>query len=150
MDIDTPPRLPSLPLDLEASRFPNPGVHRHGLQQLSPGNRRVAQGTLQARGLPQRETVRLGAGLDEHGLLTEEAAQRGLACLARFAQRLKGFASWQVRAVPQTLREARQPRCVSDTANGALGHPIEVIAGREEAHLIPNRCGPPAASCPAW
>ncbi len=55
-----------------------------------------------------KETVRLGAGLDSHGQLTEEATQRGLACLARFAQRLKGFAPWQVRAVAtQTLREAR-------------------------------------------
>ena len=55
-----------------------------------------------------KETVRLGGGLDSHGMLTEEATQRGLACLAQFAQRLKGFASWQVRAVAtQTLREAR-------------------------------------------
>ena len=34
-----------------------------------------------------KETVRLGAGLDANGLLTDEAAVRGLACLARFAQR---------------------------------------------------------------
>lgn len=55
-----------------------------------------------------KETVRLGGGLDSHGMLTEEATQRGLACLAGFAQRLKGFAPWQVRAVAtQTLREAR-------------------------------------------
>ena len=55
-----------------------------------------------------KETVRLGAGLDANGLLTEEAPQRGLACLARFAQRLDGFAPAQVRAVAtQTLREAR-------------------------------------------
>jgi len=55
-----------------------------------------------------KETVRLGAGLAANGLLTEDATQRGLACLARFAQRLKGFAPWQVRAVAtQTLREAR-------------------------------------------
>ncbi len=55
-----------------------------------------------------KETVRLGAGLDPDGRLTEEAAQRGLACLARFAQRLRGFDGHQVRAVAtQTLREAR-------------------------------------------
>jgi len=46
-----------------------------------------------------KETVRLGAGLDANGLLTDEAAQRGLACLARFAQRLAGFTPRQVRAV---------------------------------------------------
>src|SRR5947208_343773 len=55
-----------------------------------------------------KETVRLGAGLDENAFLTEEATQRGLACLARFAKRLQGFAPSQVRAVAtQTLREAR-------------------------------------------
>src|SRR5437868_15400498 len=52
-----------------------------------------------------KETVRLGAGLDGNGLLTEEATQRGLACLARFAQRLQGYLPSQVRAVAtQTLR----------------------------------------------
>lgn len=84
-----------------------------------------------------KETVRLGAGLDAQGLLTEEAAQRGLACLARFAQRLKGFAPWQVRAVAtQTLREAKNRDAFLTRANRALGYPIEVIAGREEARLI--------------
>jgi exopolyphosphatase/guanosine-5'-triphosphate,3'-diphosphate pyrophosphatase len=84
-----------------------------------------------------KETVRLGAGLDTRGLLTEEATQRGLACLARFAQRLKGFAPWQVRAVAtQTLREARNRDAFLQRADRVLGHPIEVISGREEARLI--------------
>ena len=83
-----------------------------------------------------KETVRLGAGLDDHGLLTEEATQRGLACLARFAQRLKGFAPWQVRAVAtQTLREARNRDAFLQRGDLVLGHPIEIIAGREEARL---------------
>jgi exopolyphosphatase / guanosine-5'-triphosphate,3'-diphosphate pyrophosphatase len=84
-----------------------------------------------------KETVRLGAGLDSHGLLTEEATQRGLACLARFAQRLKGFAPWQVRAVAtQTLREARNRDAFLQRGDRVLGFPIEVISGREEARLI--------------
>lgn len=84
-----------------------------------------------------KETVRLGAGLDARGLLTEEATQRGLACLALFAQRLKGFAPWQVRAVAtQTLREARNRDAFLQRGNLVLGHPIEVISGREEARLI--------------
>ena len=84
-----------------------------------------------------KETVRLGAGLDSHGLLTEEATQNGLICLARFAQRLKGFAPSQVRAVAtQTLREARNRDAFLQRANHVLGHPIEVISGREEARLI--------------
>ncbi len=84
-----------------------------------------------------KETVRLGAGLDANGLLTEQAAERGLACLARFAQRLQGFAPTQVRAVAtQTLREARNRDAFLARAQTVLGHPIEVISGREEARLI--------------
>ena len=84
-----------------------------------------------------KETVRLGAGLDADGLLTEEATQRGLACLARFAQRLQGYSPQQVRAVAtQTLREARNRDAFLARAQLALGLPIEVISGREEARLI--------------
>jgi exopolyphosphatase / guanosine-5'-triphosphate,3'-diphosphate pyrophosphatase len=84
-----------------------------------------------------KETVRLGAGLDAGGLLSEDAAQRGLACLARFAQRLVGYSSQQIRAVAtQTLREARNRDAFLLKAQAALGQPIEVISGREEARLI--------------
>ena len=84
-----------------------------------------------------KENVRLGAGLDDNGLLTEAAALRGLACLARFAQRLVDFGASQVRAVAtQTLREARNRDAFLRRAEAALGHPIEVVSGREEARLI--------------
>ena len=84
-----------------------------------------------------KETVRLGAGLDASGMLTEEAAQRGLACLRRFSARLAGFEPGQVRAVAtQTLREARNRNAFLLRAQEALGYPIEVISGREEARLI--------------
>ena len=84
-----------------------------------------------------KDTVRLGAGLDANGMLTEDAAQRGLACLRRFAARLAGFEPAQVRAVAtQTLREARNRNAFLLRAQEALGYPIEVISGREEARLI--------------
>ena len=84
-----------------------------------------------------KETVRLGAGLDGNQMLTEEAMQRGLTCLARFAQRLKGYVAPQVRAVAtQTLREARNRNAFLARAEQVLGLPIEVISGREEARLI--------------
>ena len=84
-----------------------------------------------------KETVRLGGGLDANGMLTDAAAQRGLDCLARFASRLAGFRGAQVRAVAtQTLREARNRDAFLLRAQGVLGHPIEVISGREEARLI--------------
>jgi len=84
-----------------------------------------------------KETVRLGAGLDADGRLGEEAVQRGLACLRRFATRLTGFAPLRVRAVAtQTLREAKNRDAFLLRAQAALGFPIEVISGREEARLI--------------
>ncbi|MBA4177430.1 MAG: exopolyphosphatase [Leptothrix sp. (in: Bacteria)] len=84
-----------------------------------------------------KETVRLGAGLDANGMLTEEAVQRGLACLRRFSARLAGFHPGQVRAVAtQTLREAQNRNAFLLRAQEALGYPIEVISGREEARLI--------------
>ncbi|MDP1900705.1 MAG: exopolyphosphatase [Rubrivivax sp.] len=84
-----------------------------------------------------KETVRLGAGLDANGMLSEEAAQRGLVCLRRFSARLAGFAPGQVRAVAtQTLREARNRNAFLLRAQEALGFPIEVISGREEARMI--------------
>ena len=84
-----------------------------------------------------KETVRLGAGLDAAGFLSEEAAARGLDCLGRFARRLEGFAASQVRAVAtQTLREAKNRDAFLARAQTVLGRPIEIISGREEARLI--------------
>jgi exopolyphosphatase/guanosine-5'-triphosphate,3'-diphosphate pyrophosphatase len=84
-----------------------------------------------------KEMVRLGGGLDASGMLTDDAAERGLACLRRFAERLRDFGSGQIRAVAtQTLREARNRNAFLERAQAALGHPIEVISGREEARLI--------------
>ncbi len=84
-----------------------------------------------------KQTVRLGGGLDANGYLTEAAAQRGLDCLRQFAVRLQGFEPAQVRAVAtQTLREARNRDAFLVRAEAALGYPVEVISGREEARLI--------------
>src|SRR5215468_5976113 len=46
-----------------------------------------------------RETLRIGAGIDERGRLTDEAQRAALACLARFAERLRGLHPSAVRAV---------------------------------------------------
>ncbi len=84
-----------------------------------------------------KETVRLGGGLDDDGMLGEDAMRRGLDCLKRFAVHLRGMDPHHVRAVAtQTLREARNANVFLARANAALAHPIEVISGREEARLI--------------
>lgn len=84
-----------------------------------------------------RERVQLGAGLDRNDRLTKAAQSRALACLKRFRQRLDGAPVAQVRAVgTQTLRRARDAQAFIARAQRTLGHPIEIIAGREEARLI--------------
>ncbi|ABA58852.1 Exopolyphosphatase [Nitrosococcus oceani ATCC 19707] len=84
-----------------------------------------------------REMVQLAAGLDEAGCLSETAQERALNCLARFGQRLRHLPPWAIRAVgTNTLRQANNADEFLKRASAALGHPIEVIAGDEEARLI--------------
>ena len=84
-----------------------------------------------------KETVRQGSGLDDNRNLTPEALQRGWDCLSRFGERLAGFKPYQIRAVAtQTLREARNRDDFLARGRSALGFPIDVISGREEARLI--------------
>lgn len=84
-----------------------------------------------------KESVRLGEGLTIDKQLKPEVAERALACLGRMGQRLRGMAATNVRAVgTNTLRQIRPETGFTEQAELALGHPIEVIAGREEARLI--------------
>jgi exopolyphosphatase / guanosine-5'-triphosphate,3'-diphosphate pyrophosphatase len=84
-----------------------------------------------------REMVRLGAGLDEQGRLKREAMDMALQCLERFGQRLRDMKAESVRVVgTNTLRRAKRKGAFLDRARAALGHPIEVISGIEEARLI--------------
>jgi exopolyphosphatase/guanosine-5'-triphosphate,3'-diphosphate pyrophosphatase len=84
-----------------------------------------------------REMVRLREGLDEYQNISPEVQQRALACLQRFGQRLKGLAPSNVRVVgTNTLRLAEKARGFLQAAEAALGHPIQIISGDEEARLI--------------
>lgn len=84
-----------------------------------------------------KEPVRLASGLSREKILNDEAQQRGLETLSRFAERLRGFAPEAVRAVAtNTLRVAKNAKVFMQKAEAALGFPIEVIGGREEARLI--------------
>lgn len=83
------------------------------------------------------EKVQLAAGLDDRDRLTEEAQERALACLARFAQHLQGVEPQHLRVVgTNALRVARNARAFAAKAARILNHPVEIIAGREEARLI--------------
>ena len=84
-----------------------------------------------------REMVRLAAGVEENGRIDKDAAARALACLERFGQRLRDMHADSVRVVgTNTLRLARRKQAFLERAREALGHPIEIISGMEEARLI--------------
>jgi len=79
----------------------------------------------------------LAAGLDEDKRLTPEAQATALETLRRFGQRVHDLKRGSVRAVgTNALRQARNARAFLQRARRVLGHPIEVISGREEARLI--------------
>ncbi|HUN00166.1 MAG: exopolyphosphatase [Halothiobacillus sp. 24-54-40] len=84
-----------------------------------------------------KEMVRLAGGLQPDGKLAEEAMERGIACLTRFGQRLAGMPRGSVRIVgTNTLRAAKNGMHFIKRGEKAIGHPIEIIAGREEARLV--------------
>lgn len=96
------------------------------------------------------EKVQLAAGLDDRRHLTEESQQRGLDCLARFAQLINGLPQGAVRIIgTNALRVARNRNAFIRRAEALLGHPVEVVAGIEEArliylgvsHTLPDTCG---------
>ena len=84
-----------------------------------------------------REVVRLGAGLSDDKTLSDEALNRAVDCLKRFGERLRGLPPQAVRAVAtNTFRVAKNAPLLLKAAQEALGFPIEIIAGREEARMI--------------
>jgi len=83
------------------------------------------------------EKVQLAAAINDKRELSEEGMRRALDCLRRFAGLLKGLPAGAVRAVgTSALRDARNRDQFIRRAEAILGHPLEVISGREEARLI--------------
>ena len=84
-----------------------------------------------------REVVRLGAGLTAEKRIDRATQARALEALERIGERLRGLPRSAVRAVgTNALRVARNAPQFLREARSALGFPIEIIAGREEARLI--------------
>jgi exopolyphosphatase/guanosine-5'-triphosphate,3'-diphosphate pyrophosphatase len=88
-----------------------------------------------------KETVRLAGGVGADQRISRKAIDAACACLARMNERLRGFGAEQVRAVgTQTLREAPNSDEFLIEAQHALGYPIDIISGREEARLTFEGC----------
>ncbi len=84
-----------------------------------------------------REMVRLAEGLGPANILSPKSTARALECLERLSQRLRQLPQRNVRVVgTNTLRKAHNSQQFIARAEEVLGHPVEIISGREEARLI--------------
>ena len=84
-----------------------------------------------------RDPVRLAAGLDPQGNLSDAAIRAALDSLARFKTILAGYSLTAVRVVAtNTIRIANNAAQFLPLAEQALGYPIEIISGEEEGRLI--------------
>jgi exopolyphosphatase/guanosine-5'-triphosphate,3'-diphosphate pyrophosphatase len=85
----------------------------------------------------EKEMIQLARGINAGGHLSMESQNRALACLARFAERLRHFPRDQIRVVgTKTFRSVEQSKKFIKAAETALGLPIQIISGYEEARLV--------------
>ncbi len=83
-----------------------------------------------------KEKVQLGRGSID-GAMSAAAVQRGLDCVARFAQRLRSIPLDRISIVgTAALREAINRDSFLEPAQRLLRHPIRILTGEEEAELI--------------
>ena len=96
------------------------------------------------------ESVRLAAQMSPEKQIHPDAIKRAITILQRFNERIQGFHPNRVRAVAtNTFRIATNRDDILPLAEAALGFPIEIISGYEEARLIyagVNNELPPSAS----
>ncbi|MEM1081845.1 MAG: exopolyphosphatase, partial [Pseudomonadota bacterium] len=84
-----------------------------------------------------REMVRIAGGLDREGRLDADTRRNAIDCLSRFGQRIADIPGHHIRAVgTQTFRRLQAPQQFLAEAELALGCPIDIIPGREEARLV--------------
>ena len=97
---------------------------------------RINNGALQPL-VKDKQIVRLADGLNEDGLLTEDAIERGIKVLQSFAKTIADIPAESVRVVGTfTLRRARNAHEFLRRARDFMPVPVEIISGEEEARLI--------------
>ena len=84
-----------------------------------------------------REVTRLGESVFRAGSVSEEAMEATCVVLARVAELYRKLDVAGVRAVATSaIRDARNQHEFIERASAAVGAPVEIISGREEARLI--------------
>lgn len=83
-----------------------------------------------------KEMVQIARGM-HNNTIADDAQQRAIDCLKRFAERVRDIPRSQVRvAGTKSLRAAQNARAFLREAEKTLGHPIAIISGFEEARLV--------------
>ncbi len=84
-----------------------------------------------------REVVRMAEGLLPNGRITPQKQEEALHVLSRYGERIAGFHPGNVRVIATSaFRHASKSKGFLRNAESALGFPIDVIPGEEEARLI--------------
>jgi exopolyphosphatase / guanosine-5'-triphosphate,3'-diphosphate pyrophosphatase len=84
-----------------------------------------------------REVTRLGESVFRTGSVSEEAIEATCVVLARMAGLYRRLEAAGVRVVATSaIRDARNQKTFIERASFAVGAPVEIISGREEARLI--------------
>jgi len=97
--------------------------------------RQLADGMQVVKKLKQK--VRLASGLNNQHILSNEAIERGLACICNFAKHLDNIPSENIRiAATATLRLAENRDEFLSPANELLPKAITLLSGEQEASTI--------------
>ena len=84
-----------------------------------------------------KDMVQIARGLKRDNRLSPAAQGRALHCLSCFQERIREIPPRQIRAVgTKALRSAENSHEFIHKAEAALGHPIDIISGYEEARLV--------------
>ena len=84
-----------------------------------------------------RQVVRLGESVFRSGVISSQALELACSVLARMAAQYRAFDVMGVRAVATSaVRDTRNQQDFLERASAAIGAPVEIISGREEARLI--------------
>ncbi|MCX7999995.1 MAG: Ppx/GppA family phosphatase, partial [Leptospiraceae bacterium] len=84
----------------------------------------------------EKETVRLGSGVEKGDVITPEAFERGITTLKRF-KALAEVQNAEIRAIATSaIREAKNRDQFLERAEREVGIQIEIVSGYEEARLI--------------
>jgi exopolyphosphatase / guanosine-5'-triphosphate,3'-diphosphate pyrophosphatase len=87
--------------------------------------------------LLEKETiVRLGEGLQQTGVLSEAAMERGIQTLTQYLKECQEMGAHRIFAAgTSALRDAKNAEAFLKSIEEKLNLPIEIISGEEEAHL---------------